>query len=119
MSYELWAVATVARRWYYLEPARVASWDAAILLLKADGRELIAYPEFCCGSAASDVMANIRCPICEKLFDSDKSDAMPFCSARCRLIDLGRWIEEDHGLPMPPRPLDEMAEGNGDTDWYE
>jgi uncharacterized protein len=36
---------------------------------------------------------------------------MPFCSQRCRLLDLGRWLDEDYGLPyesedMPasPRP---------------
>jgi uncharacterized protein len=23
---------------------------------------------------------------------------MPFCSERCRLLDLGRWLDEDYGL---------------------
>jgi uncharacterized protein len=27
---------------------------------------------------------------------------MPFCSERCRLIDLGRWLDEKHGLPYEP-----------------
>jgi endogenous inhibitor of DNA gyrase (YacG/DUF329 family) len=25
----------------------------------------------------------------------------PFCSARCRLIDLGRWLGERNGIPLP------------------
>jgi hypothetical protein len=24
---------------------------------------------------------------------------MPFCSPRCRTIDLGRWLDEKYGLP--------------------
>ena len=24
---------------------------------------------------------------------------MPFCSERCRMIDLGAWFEEEHALP--------------------
>jgi endogenous inhibitor of DNA gyrase (YacG/DUF329 family) len=44
-------------------------------------------------------MASVRCPTCDKLFDPDTSKAMPFCSDRCRKIDLGRWLNEDIGLP--------------------
>ncbi len=39
------------------------------------------------------------CPKCRREFDPDQSDALPFCSERCRLIDLGAWLEEDYGLP--------------------
>ncbi len=44
-------------------------------------------------------MATVRCPICAKAFDPDESPAMPFCSERCRLIDMGRWLDEKYGLP--------------------
>jgi endogenous inhibitor of DNA gyrase (YacG/DUF329 family) len=27
---------------------------------------------------------------------------MPFCSHRCRLVDLGRWLDERCGLPGEP-----------------
>ncbi len=47
-------------------------------------------------------MATLRCPICERPFDPDESPAMPFCSERCRLIDMGRWLDEKHGLPYEP-----------------
>jgi len=27
---------------------------------------------------------------------------MPFCSPRCRLVDLGRWLDEGYSLPTEP-----------------
>ncbi len=47
-------------------------------------------------------MATMRCSICDEPFDSAKSTSMPFCSARCKQIDLGRWLKEDYGIPVPP-----------------
>ncbi|MGQ9504769.1 MAG: DNA gyrase inhibitor YacG [Thermogutta sp.] len=46
-------------------------------------------------------MAQIRCPICGKPFDPKTSEAMPFCSRRCRMIDLGRWLDEEYSIPIP------------------
>jgi len=43
-----------------------------------------------------------RCPICRRVFDPETSPAMPFCSERCRLVDLGRWLQERYGLPEEP-----------------
>jgi endogenous inhibitor of DNA gyrase (YacG/DUF329 family) len=45
-------------------------------------------------------MSLIRCPICEKRFDPAQSPAMPFCSERCRQIDLGRWLREVYSVPV-------------------
>ena len=39
------------------------------------------------------------CPVCRARFDLHGSSAPPFCSARCRRIDLGRWFNEDYALP--------------------
>lgn len=47
-------------------------------------------------------MALIYCPICNQVFDTEASLAMPFCSPRCRQIDLGRWLGEEYGLPYEP-----------------
>ena len=41
----------------------------------------------------------VRCTICEKQFETEKSPALPFCSQRCRDMDLGRWLDERYGLP--------------------
>jgi uncharacterized protein len=32
------------------------------------------------------------CPICKKPV-SEKGEAWPFCSERCRVIDLGQWLD--------------------------
>lgn len=41
-----------------------------------------------------------RCPTCDMFAQPGISDKyLPFCSERCRLIDLGRWLNEEHQLP--------------------
>ncbi len=46
----------------------------------------------------------MRCPTCKSDFDPTLTDTLPFCSERCRLIDLGRWLGEEHILPNFPDP---------------
>lgn len=46
----------------------------------------------------------VRCPICERQFDQAQTPAMPFCSERCRQIDLGRWLREVYSVPVEPDP---------------
>jgi endogenous inhibitor of DNA gyrase (YacG/DUF329 family) len=45
-------------------------------------------------------MAAVKCPTCGQIFDSEESTAMPFCSSRCRQIDLGRWLKEEISMPL-------------------
>lgn len=45
-------------------------------------------------------MPLLICPQCRQPFAREKSAALPFCSQRCRLIDLGRWLGEEHALPV-------------------
>jgi uncharacterized protein len=54
-------------------------------------------------------MALLKCPTCDKPFESETSPAKPFCSTRCRQIDLGRWLSEEQRLPYL-RPVDEEEE---------
>jgi endogenous inhibitor of DNA gyrase (YacG/DUF329 family) len=65
----------------------------------------------------------MRCPVCNREFDPESSPAMPFCSERCRTIDLGRWLGEAYRLPTAPDPeADELPKekpgpnGNGVPD---
>jgi uncharacterized protein len=44
-------------------------------------------------------MSVLKCPTCGNPFDSATTTAMPFCSPRCRQIDLGRWLNEEQRLP--------------------
>jgi uncharacterized protein len=43
-------------------------------------------------------MSELRCPVCDQPFAAAKSPAKPFCSERCRRIDLSRWLDERYGL---------------------
>ena len=45
-------------------------------------------------------MSRVRCPICNQLFESEQAQSLPFCSERCRLIDLSRWLDEKYALPI-------------------
>jgi endogenous inhibitor of DNA gyrase (YacG/DUF329 family) len=66
-------------------------------------------------------MALVRCPTCSKPFDPQTSTTMPFCSERCRRIDLNRWLSEDISIPYrelgeddSPRDRDEAGDVNED-----
>lgn len=43
----------------------------------------------------------VKCPTCRReiAYDS-KSPFRPFCSERCRLIDLGAWSQESFRIPV-------------------
>lgn len=42
-----------------------------------------------------------RCPVCKKLSDSETNADFPFCSERCRLLDLGNWSSEKYVISEP------------------
>lgn len=45
----------------------------------------------------------MKCPTCRKPVRwVPESKWRPFCSERCRLIDLGAWAAEDHRIPGEP-----------------
>ena len=43
-------------------------------------------------------MSKVRCPICDAGMPGNWADYpdYPFCSRRCKTIDLGRWLGEDY-----------------------
>jgi endogenous inhibitor of DNA gyrase (YacG/DUF329 family) len=42
----------------------------------------------------------VNCPTCGDLVEwSDEYPWRPFCSDRCRLLDLGAWFEEERAIP--------------------
>jgi endogenous inhibitor of DNA gyrase (YacG/DUF329 family) len=55
----------------------------------------------------------VRCPVCRNTFDPSESTAMPFCSDRCRLVDLGRWMGERYAVPSD-RADDDLDALTGD-----
>ncbi len=54
----------------------------------------------------SNKLTRLTCATCGRSFILEQSPAAPFCSERCRMIDLGRWLEEDIGLPFEGDPGD-------------
>jgi len=40
----------------------------------------------------------IRCPICKKEAAWDNNPFRPFCSERCRIMDLGKWASEGYRI---------------------
>ncbi len=45
----------------------------------------------------------VKCPTCKKPVQWIKDEAFkPFCSHRCKLIDLGEWASENHKIPGNP-----------------
>jgi endogenous inhibitor of DNA gyrase (YacG/DUF329 family) len=56
----------------------------------------------------------MRCPTCQTDFLPTASTTMPFCSQRCREIDLGRWLDEDNAVLNVPGPEDDEIP---DDDW--
>ena len=55
-----------------------------------------------------------RCPICHKPTDSETSADFPFCSERCRIIDLGNWSAEKYRISSPADPNKEEKEEEED-----
>jgi uncharacterized protein len=50
----------------------------------------------------------VKCPTCRRPVEwSNESPYRPFCSDRCRLIDLGAWIAEQHKIPDDSDPESE------------
>lgn len=46
----------------------------------------------------------MKCPICKKEVDETTAGKpgsfFPFCSDRCKLIDLGRWLDGAYQIPI-------------------
>jgi uncharacterized protein len=54
----------------------------------------------------------LRCPICKTVVPLDSPDA-PFCSDRCRVIDLGKWASGEYRISSPildPEVLEDIDE---------
>ena len=59
----------------------------------------------------SEKVRVVNCPSCGKPVPwQPESTWRPFCSARCRQIDLGAWASEDYRVPSAPpdAPLDDV-----------
>ena len=59
----------------------------------------------------------VKCPTCKNSVEWTKdSKFRPFCSKRCRLIDLGEWASETHSIPGQPLPSTEDLPFSADNE---
>ena len=60
-----------------------------------------------------------RCPTCSKSYEIaalGDLPSFPFCSGRCRLIDLGRWIDGGYAIPVSKTDEQETEPGEDESD---
>jgi len=55
----------------------------------------------------------MKCPICKKEVSPD-SELNPFCSERCKLIDLGNWASEKYVVSTPIQPTESDEDNRED-----
>ncbi|HJZ69021.1 MAG TPA: DNA gyrase inhibitor YacG [Blastocatellia bacterium] len=55
-------------------------------------------------------MPRMNCPICGKQTKWEDNPNRPFCSERCRIIDLGRWAGEEYHVSIPLKDVSENTE---------
>lgn len=57
----------------------------------------------------------VDCPTCGKKVEwSEKNKFRPFCSERCKQIDLGAWAEEKYVIPSKD-PVDDGPDSMNDS----
>jgi endogenous inhibitor of DNA gyrase (YacG/DUF329 family) len=57
----------------------------------------------------------LRCPICKKIVKSADAD-FPFCSDRCRIIDLGKWASGAYVVSAPVSDAEEAIRESNPED---
>ena len=64
-------------------------------------------------------MIRVRCPVCDQVMEGQSPAEwphFPFCSARCRTIDLGRWLGEKYRINLPEAEGGPPAEGDDESE---
>jgi len=56
----------------------------------------------------------VKCPRCGKEVAFETSPFRPFCSERCKLIDLGKWVSGQYRIPTASP--DDEEEGSSESD---
>jgi endogenous inhibitor of DNA gyrase (YacG/DUF329 family) len=57
----------------------------------------------------------LKCPICKKTVAANGVE-FPFCSDRCRLIDLGKWASGQYVISSPITDADESIQDPEETE---
>ncbi len=57
----------------------------------------------------------LKCPICKKPVTGHDQD-FPFCSERCRLVDLGKWASGGYVISSPVQEGDDIEDLSRESD---
>ncbi|MEI6713976.1 MAG: DNA gyrase inhibitor YacG [Verrucomicrobiota bacterium] len=49
---------------------------------------------------------SVHCPTCKTPTDYFEKPVGPFCSNRCQMVDLGKWLNEEYRVSEPLSPTD-------------
>jgi uncharacterized protein len=55
---------------------------------------------------------SVKCPHCRKQAPLAGNPYRPFCSERCKMIDLGTWASEGYRIPAEKAPVDDDEESD-------
>ena len=59
----------------------------------------------------------MKCPTCRQPTTYRDNPYRPFCSERCKLLDLGAWVNGEYAVPADePAPPPEEADGGGEEE---
>ena len=66
----------------------------------------------------------IRCPQCDRMSEPRAQNPhFPFCSERCKAVDLGRWLNQEYVISSPALDPDGFpmmpAHEDGDGDGFD
>ncbi len=67
-------------------------------------------------SNSKPTVRTVRCPQCGRpAVYAPENPFRPFCSERCRLIDLGQWADESYRVPAEPVQDHDAADDDNDN----
>ncbi len=58
-------------------------------------------------------MKKQQCPMCKKArAPKERNPQFPFCSARCKSVDLSRWLDQSYTISTPALHLQSVEHSN-------
>lgn len=66
------------------------------------------------GCGTGPMLTRVRCPACRREVEwGDDNPCRPFCSERCRTLDLSGWLTERYRIPEETEEPESATPGNG------
>lgn len=62
----------------------------------------------------------MNCPTCGKPASWQDNPFRPFCSERCKLVDLGRWVSDEYRVPgqtVSTEPSEKASDKESDIEY--